>query len=210
MFPTIGRQGRCRCYHFDPVITPSLILSGASGGLTTGFAAAAPAATAGLTAGQASLLLTAGTSAVSMGTSAYAASQQNKAISAGMDAQARAAAIQQQQLASQTGQAQQERVREANQLAARIRVARGEAGVGLGGSTAAVLRQADFDAASDINTIGQNYLMSAQRVRSGADAGMIELENRTQNPILTAFLGGMQGLNTGLQIGHTIKTLRTQ
>ena len=52
--------------------------------------------------------------------------------------------------------------------------------------------------------------MSAQRVRSGADAGMIELENRTQNPILTAFLGGMQGLNTGLQIGHTIKTLRTQ
>ena len=160
-------------------------------------AAAYPAATAAAAAATATA-----------GTSAYAARQQNKSIGAGMEAQARAAEINQRQLALQAGQQQQERIDEANQLAARIRVARGEAGVGLGGSTAAAVRQVDFDAARDLDTIDMNLLMGVSRVRTGTEAQMAQLESQTQNPLISAFLGGLQGASYGLQLGEGIHQLR--
>ncbi len=152
--------------------------------------------------------LTLAATATTAGVSAYSARQQNKALEAGMDAQTLAAAEQQRQLGRQTSQEQQERVDEANQLAARIRVARGEAGVGLGGSTAALIRQVDFDTAENINVLDLNYLANIRRVRSGARANITQLQNQTRNPLLDAFTGGLQGRNMGLQLGQGISQLR--
>lgn len=185
----------------------------AAGAATSAAGAAAlgagTTAAGGLTLGQAALIA-GGTSLITAGTSAYAAREQNKALEKAMDSEAAAAGVAQQQLAMQTGQQQEARIREANQLAARIRVARGEAGVGTGGSTAAVLRQVDTDAARDLDTLDTNYLFGVKRVRSGAAAQLDQLEAQTTNPLVAAFLGGLQGGTAGLQIAGGLEQLRNR
>lgn len=146
--------------------------------------------------------------AVATGLSLYSAGQQNQAISAAQRSQAESAAIGQRQLQQAAGQQQAQRVDEARVLTARIRVARGEAGVGLGGSTAAVTRQADFDAAEDLLTINMNALMGVQGIRSGSQAQIAQLGAQTANPLVAAFLGALQGGQAGLQIAGGINRAR--
>lgn len=170
-------RGRCREYHFGELVGVSaLYLSLAS------YATAAAGAYVSYDAAQ----------------------QQNEAIKKGAAAQAKAEAIKQHQITQQSVEAQKLRVKEANQIAARIRVARGEAGVGLGGSTEAMLRQVDTDAASNIKAIGQNALMNAQLVRTGSRAQIAQMRSQERNSLLDAFSGGISGYQAGLQIGQTI------
>jgi len=110
------------------------------------------------------------------------------------------------------------RVNEADQIRGRLRVAAGAAGVGMGGSFGALERQSEFDESANLailegnreialRSIESQYSSGITSLRSGFNAAMIniqsnliQLASQRTNPILQGFMGGMQGLQTGLQI----------
>ena len=137
-------------------------------------------------------------------TSAAGAMAQNRAIEKSMDAQAKGAGTQQQQLADQAALEKMKTMRTMQQLQGRVRVAAGESGATTGGSFAALENQARFDAGLNNAIIGRNLVNQQALVRSGFQANMAQLQSQQQNPLLSAFSGGMQGLQAGLAIGNAL------
>lgn len=147
--------------------------------------------------------------AATAGASAYQASQQNKALRRSEESTRRATEVQNRQLAAAAGQELEVRRREADQTRGRIRVSAGEAGIGLGGSYAAMMRQADFDLAMNQQIIRQNFMNNVNATNSGYMASMAQLSAQRRNPLLDAFTGGLQGMSTGLSIGSSLPTIET-
>lgn len=114
-----------------------------------------------------------------------------------------AANAQRRQLATRALADTNERVREAQAVEGRIRVASAEAGSGLGGSFLALTRQSDIDANRDRIAISTNLGNSAAAIESGYDATTSRL-SQTANPLLAAFSGALQGATTGLSILNAI------
>ena len=135
------------------------------------------------------------------------AKSQNAAIGRSMRSQAEAAGIQQNQLAQRAGLERRKRIAEARQIEGRIRVLAAADGVGVGGSWLALLRQADADAATNLQTLDTNYANQIAAVRSGAQANLDALSARVQNELLAAFAGGARGYQTGLSINSARRSL---
>lgn len=149
-----------------------------------------------------------GTAVASGGVALDAAQSQNRAIDASKAAAQKAGLENQRQIRTAASQKHEQRVDEFNQLAARILVARGEAGVGTGGSTAAVTRQAEFDTAEDLSAINLNAALGTRRVATGTQSQLSQLDSQRQNPLVSAFLGGLQGAGQGLQIVRGLESFR--
>lgn len=135
-------------------------------------------------------------------TSAMQARSQNRAISRAASSQQNAARTQAQQLSNQSSVEKLRRQREAAQIRGRLRVAAGEAGVGLGGTTAALMRQADSDEQLNVNMIDQNTRNQLARINTGLAANVTSLSSQIRSPILDAFAGGVGGFQTGLSLGQ--------
>lgn len=156
-------------------------------------AAAAPALLIGSTLASAAL-------------SAKQASDQNKAISRSMRSSRDAAAVQQKQITEQAAIEQAKNRNRAAQVRGRLRVLAAGAGTGMGGSTLALLRQADYDEAINEQIIETNARHQNERLRSGLDANLLSLESRVQNVLLSTLSGGLGGFNTGLSINGAIES----
>ncbi len=131
----------------------------------------------------------------------------NAAIQESMHRSARAAREQQKQIVDQAAVERQKRVNEAQMISGRLRVAAAEAGVGLGGSYAALQRQSDYDAAINVDIIKRNALAETRRVRSGYEENIAQLESQIQNPILNGFMAGMQIASTALSITDSVGSI---
>ncbi len=153
-------------------------------------------------------VLAVGLAAAGAGTSVMAARSQNKAIEQQMDAQAKAAGIQQQQLTQQAAVEQTQREREADAIRGRIRVANAESGFGTGGGTfGALMQQADFDEAFNLQILDNNLSNNLAAVKTGADANLASLESKTQNVLLQGITGAIGGASTGLSLGQGINNI---
>jgi hypothetical protein len=124
-----------------------------------------------------------------------------------IDSQQAAAAIQMRQLGQQTAMEKQNEIRRTEQVIGRLRVARGEAsGLSLGsGSTNALIRQATFDAGSNLDILDRNLANNYAAVQSGTEAQLIQTAAMRQSPILAAFNAALGSASTGLSIAGGIQ-----
>lgn len=146
--------------------------------------------------------------AIGAATSAVGAAQQNKAIARSQRSTVNAATVQQNQLAQSAANEKRKRLSEVRAIEGRLRVVAADAGVGIGGSYEALLRQNDIDTATNIRIIEQNYTNGVARIQSGASADLDRLAASTRNPILDTFTGALQGLQSGLAIAGGLSALK--
>ena len=137
--------------------------------------------------------------------SASASRSQNQAIAASQQSVRRSQNIQSQQLARRSG-VQQQRIRnEAARLRGSIRIARAEAGTGIGTTHLALLRQVDIDEALNQQIISDNFQAQQDALRTQAGANVKNLQAQVQNGVLAAFAGGLGGFSTGLNITSNLQ-----
>lgn len=151
--------------------------------------------------------LSIGTAIFGAFTNAAAARQQNQAVQSSLQSQREALRIKQQQQSSQAGIEKQKRINEAAQIQGRLRVAAGEAGVGLGGSAAALARQAEFDKAVNLSIIDANFQRRIAFGQAQFRSTAAQTVSQTQNPLIAGFSGAVSGLETGLRIGRTAQDI---
>lgn len=163
-------------------------------------------------------------------TSAIGAHQQNKAASAAgrrsKDAAAQVIAhinaakrMQLKQIGRQLTIEQLKVQHEAERIRGRLRVASAEAGVGMGGSHQALMRQAGVDEAFNLAILLVNFEDTAMRIQSDAEAAAVGVNQQLvanlnslslmkSNPLLAGVQGGLGGFTTGLQIGQGVKNIK--
>lgn len=130
--------------------------------------------------------------------SAQQASERNKAIKKSQMANIAATAENQKQVAD-AGEVQAlKRRNEAAMIRARLRVAGASAGVGDG--TDALLAQANYDEALNLNILHNNVINEQRRLASGLTADLTSLQSGMVNGVLAGMQGGIQGYGTGMQI----------
>ncbi len=143
--------------------------------------------------------------AVTTGLGAFSSFQQAKDQNEFAEAQALAQRRAQEanalQVHDQASIEKQKAINRHEQLVGRIRVRQTAAGVGIGGIGAALIRQADFDTSANIQIIEQNRENRLEAIFSGGQSF------RPQNPIQNALLGGLSGLQTGLNLSSAIRDL---
>ena len=135
--------------------------------------------------------------------SASQASEQNRAIRRSGQSAIRSANVQYGQVREQGDVELLKRRAQAEQVIGKVRVAGAESG-SVDGSFAALERQEAYNADLDRTIIKRNVKSNLERVHSGLDATLTDLGARTVNPILSAFTGGIGGLQTGLSIGTAV------
>jgi hypothetical protein len=148
-----------------------------------------------------------GTAAAGTATSAVQAAQRNQAIEASRKSQKRAARIQSEQVENQAEQRREQLADKTAQIQGRIRVAKAESGVGMGGTTAALQRETALQRGENLATIDENLRRQQQAIQSGAAANLAQLGAEQQSPALSGFQGGLGGLQTGLAIGGGLNQL---
>lgn len=154
-------------------------------------------------------LLAIGGAAFGATTSFMGAKSQNAALRQSMASQQAAAQQQMGQVSQAAAVEREKRLKEAQQIQGRIRVAAGEAGVGMGGSIAALSQQSELDLGTNLAIIDQNYANNIAAIRSGAQANLQSLASNISNPIFDALSGGMSGASTGLSIGGAVSNWTT-
>jgi len=145
------------------------------------------------------LVITAATAAGTGYVTYEQARQQNAAVKRSKASARNAAIVQARQLTQAAAIERQKRIDESERIRGRLRVASAAADVGLGAYDA-LDQQATVDAFENIQIVDQNLSTQTARVESGLAADLTALSNRTQNSVLAAFMGGMQGASTGLSI----------
>ena len=138
------------------------------------------------------------------GLSVLQASEKNKALKKAQSAAADAAGVQEQQVSDQAALERYKAINRGNLIQSRLRVAAGEAGIGLGGTYAALARQADYDAAMNDLVVGVNRRNTLASIRSGGKANIISLASQRDNPALAGITGGIQGFGLGLGLANGI------
>lgn len=147
-------------------------------------------------------------SAASAGSAAYAADRQNKLAGKAKKQARRAAEIQRDQIAAQAEQERQSRIKEAEQIRGRLRVAAAENGISTGNTFEALIRQNDFDLATDLSTLNRNLANNNARVQSGLAAEEIAIKSSRRNPLIEGFTSGLGGFSSGLSIGNGIREIQ--
>lgn len=148
------------------------------------------------------------TAAAGAGTSAYSAVQQNQAIKRQSNSVRDAAATQARQLQEQASVERQKRAREAQQVRGRLAALSSDAGVGLNsGSQQALAQQSLYDEMASREIVNRNLRSQIAAVQSGAQANLESLSAQQQSPIISGVMGGLQGFQTGIQIGMGYREL---
>lgn len=167
---------------------------------------AAPVVAAGIS-GTTLALIAGGTAVAGLGLTALAARQQNIQSEAFAEA---SAAAQNEAILANLGIAQskaaverQKAINRAQRITSLIRVRAGESGIGTGGTTMALLRQADIDVSTNQAIIGRNLANQFASIQSGRSA----VRTTQVSPILEGIQGGLAGLQTGLSIGGSVQSL---
>jgi hypothetical protein len=146
------------------------------------------------------LALVAASAAASAGTGLASANARNGAMRrAGRSARS-AATTQYGQVSDAAALERQKRINENRRIEGLIRVRQAEAGVGSGGSFESLAVQNDLDAALDLDILKHKEFNEFENIRSGLDANLEHLSSQTSNPMLAAFIGAVQGANTGLSL----------
>jgi hypothetical protein len=151
-----------------------------------------------------SLALGAGMSLFGAVTSASAADSNNNALAEQGANATTAAGLNAEQLVAQRKLDRLKKNNERGQIVGRIRVAAAENGVGSGGSTAALERQALINESIDNQTADLNLKNQLRGLSIGLQSNLISLNSQMQSPLLAGIGGGLTGFTTGLQIGNTI------
>lgn len=156
-----------------------------------------------------SAVAAAATGAAGAAASYSQAQQQNRAARKAADSTRKAAAENVAQVRQAESIEQKRQRMNANRIRAALRVSAAEQGAGVDdGSFADLDRQTRIDEQFNRNVTSLNASNQVRSVLSGADARLEELESRTTNALLDAFLGGVQGAGTGLSIGSSVNELR--
>ena len=132
------------------------------------------------------------------GLSLLQAGAQNRAVGDSMDSAFRSAIARRQQLASQAGVAMRQRNEQARQAQGRIRTAFGEGGAAGSGSQLAAMRSVDVANELDQASLGANFTSNIRASDSSYEATIAGLEAQSQNPLLAALGGGLQGAQLAL------------
>ncbi len=168
-------------------------------------AAAGGAAAAGMSLGTklaiGSLAMGAATGGASFYQSQQAADAQAANAEDMANAENAAAEVNMRQVGAQTAQQKKINAGKAHQIRSMLRARAGESGLGMGGSTAALMRQVDFDAASNadvLDTNRSNQFASIMSRRSPMNLTPI-------SPFLSALSAGISGLGQGLYISNNFR-----
>ena len=142
------------------------------------------------------------------GSISHEAARKQSSVARAQQESVRAAAKVEERRAGQ--RADVERLREsraAQDLRGRLKVAAANAGIGLGGSTAALLRQVDVDEALNRELVAANEANVISATRAGARARVSQLGAGIRNPLLEGLAGGIGGFDAGLQLGEGIERI---
>ncbi len=150
------------------------------------------------------LAIVGGTAALGGFSSYEQAKSQQDYQSAVQSAQRKAVGIQNAQLSDQAALERLKSHNQANLIRSRLRVAAGESGIGFGGTYEALVRQADYDEGLNAEIINRNLMNGIKASNSQLQVGQPQL-----NPLLAAFMGGLQGGQSGLSIGNSVSGFNT-
>lgn len=149
----------------------------------------------------AALALTIGTGALGAATSYAQARGQNRAARRAADSSRRAAEVETRQITRAAELEAEKRLNRQEQVAGRVRVAAARSGFATSsGDFERFARQNEFDTAIDLATLEENRQAQIDRVLSGLDARLADISSRTSNSLLSAFTGGLGGIQAGLAI----------
>ena len=151
-------------------------------------------------------LLAAALGAVSTYATVDAANKQNKATSDAMQIAAKNATQQQKAVVAQAQLEKEKRLREAQTIRGKLRVATAESGIGFGGTVDALNRQLDYDVSKSLGVLEQNKQNQLQSIRSGGQADLASLAGTFRSPALEGLVGGLRTIQTGLSIAGTFGT----
>ena len=132
--------------------------------------------------------------------SAKQAQEQNKAISRSATSAERGQRIQNEQIRKAAVLERRKIESQATRVRGLIRISGAARGVGITGSIESQLLQADLAEQLGFDAIHTNQASALESARSRLEAIAGDLGSRELNPILSAFSGGIQGLQTGLAI----------
>jgi len=150
--------------------------------------------------------IAAASAAAGAATTAYGAYSQNQGLKKSARAANQAATLQKSQLRSQASVEVMKREQQSQQVKSAIRASAGAAGSGFAGSSFSALSdQAEFDRYTNDAIAKQSLGFNFARVSSGLDAQLIDINNRKQNTLINAFMGGLQGLSAGMQLGQGLQ-----
>ncbi len=187
----------------DPATWTALMAGAFTAAGTTGPAAVASNVAGFLAANTATLVV--GSVAGAAGLVAYGsyaqAQEQQEFAEASARAQELAMGINVDINADQSALEREKAINRAQLIIGRIRVNQGESGLGMGGSAMALMRQADYDAAANIDIINRNERNQYLSIISGRRAPS------APNLAMNTVLGGMSGLSSGLNLGMGIDRL---
>ena len=142
------------------------------------------------------------------GTSAAQAVSRNRAIERSAASQYQATTIENNQLAAQANQTKLQRSQEAQRLRALAIVQASGRGVSTdSGSVKLWQQQALLDEARNRTTIDTNLQYQTDRNTSAYNANAASLKSQSRDPFLDTFLGGLQGLSTGLSIASGVEKI---
>ena len=141
--------------------------------------------------------------AIGAGSETYSAYEGNKQADRAIASTEDSARVSLSQFASKAALERKQQVTDAERILGRIRVAKGESGNTLGGQE----RQTRIDSRTNIATINTNLGNNVNRINSERDAAVAGLKAKKQNLLLSGFLGGLQGLSTGLTLGAGLSEL---
>lgn len=150
------------------------------------------------------IIIGAGVAAAGTAAQVAAAQQQRKAVEDQNKYQRLLAAqrneqisVQQKQIANRETATRAELLRRATGERGSITAATAESGIGFGGTWDAFLRQADYEAATNVAINTLNAALESQAAASGSYTPNY---GRANDPLLDAGLAGISGLSTGLSV----------
>lgn len=136
-------------------------------------------------------------------TTAYGANAQNQAVKRSTKKAQAAAKVQQKQLSDQVDLERRKLRIEADRVRGALRVQGAESGFETGsGSYAALEHQADVDEALNRRILDINYANEQAAAASNLTLNLDRIMQQGQNLLLAGLTGGIQGAQTGLQIGR--------
>lgn len=147
--------------------------------------------------------------AAGAGTSYAQAQKQNKSAAASAASAKAAAEAEQRQIAAAAQQKSIEAERQGRRVRGRLLAAAAARGVDVG-SVDPLLTESEIQSTETGGIIRTNEENLLARSRSELRGNLTTINNRTVSPFTETAIGGLQGLQTGLQIGGGIDGLNTE
>lgn len=130
-----------------------------------------------------------------------ASRRQNNAAGKAKRAANEAAKVKADQLAEERRVNRENRIREARQLRARIKIAASQGGFALGGTFDQLQQQNDADLERGLRILDSNLTSNINAVQSGLRSRTAQIDGQRRNAGLDIFSGALSGASAGLSIG---------